>query len=199
MVTTILFDLSEVLLRGMLGVQDRLAAVLPYSPETIHRQYSDPEWARLLTGRMFEVEYWRVISRRYTWGLPVDFLTKAVRENFGEIEGTREVILKLRSAGYRLGLLSNHVREWVDELESRYPFHHLFDRVLFSCHIGMRKPERSAFIHALTSLRASPAETMFIDDDIKNITAARELGLFVTPFHSPLQLVADLRRQGITI
>jgi putative hydrolase of the HAD superfamily len=53
----------------------------------------------------------------------------------------------------------------------------MFDAVVISAEVGMRKPERRIFLHAAELLGLEPRECIFIDDIEANITAAEDVGL----------------------
>jgi epoxide hydrolase-like predicted phosphatase len=98
---------------------------------------------------------------------------------------------ELKAAGVPTGLLSN---SWGGD----YPqdlFPDMFDAVVISGEVGMRKPEPRIFVHAAELLGLPPHECVFIDDIQANITAAEEIG-FTGVLHSAAgdtaQRVADL-------
>ncbi len=92
-----------------------------------------------------------------------------------------ELIRDLRGAGVRTGLLSN---SWgARDGYPRHLFGDLFDDVVISAEVGMRKPEQRIFDLAVTRLGVTPAEAVFVDDVEGNITAARGLG-FATVHHT---------------
>lgn len=197
-ITTIIFDLSEVLLTGLFGTADRLAPLVTGTPHDVERRLHGPAFDALMTGRIFEDQYWQQLDRVAGWSLPLDVYRQIVRQNFRELEGVRSQIIDLRRRGYRLGLLSNHVREWIDHLERQFQFQQLFDDVVYSYQLGQLKPERSVYHLALRRLRADPEKTLVVDDMTKNLLSARELGCQVLQFITAHQLANDLRRLAVT-
>jgi epoxide hydrolase-like predicted phosphatase len=102
----------------------------------------------------------------------------------------------LKASGVRTGLLSN---SW----GGGYPtelFPDMFDAVVISGDVGMRKPEPRIFLHAAELLGLEPQECVFIDDIQANITAAEQVG-FTGVLHSAAdhtaQQVADLLGLGL--
>jgi putative hydrolase of the HAD superfamily len=82
-------------------------------------------------------------------------------------EGMHEVMRAARRAGLRTGLLSN----------SWHLFPDLFDAVVISAEVGMRKPEERIFRLAAEILGLQPGECVFIDDMPDNVAAAQAVGL----------------------
>ena len=80
---------------------------------------------------------------------------------------------KLKASGVPTALLSN---SW----GGGYPtelFPDMFDAVVISAEVGMRKPELRIFLHAAQLLGLAPEECVFIDDIQANISAAEQVGL----------------------
>jgi putative hydrolase of the HAD superfamily len=196
--TTMVFDLSEVLLSGLLGTAHQLTPVLSLSPQQIDRQLKIPAWDQLQTGRIFENQYWTAVRQAAGWNVPNSYLRQAVRQNFREIEAVRPQIVDLRRRGYKLGLVSNHAREWIEWLEQQFRFQQLFDDHVYSFQVGMVKPDRAIYALALRRLGVAPESTLVIDDDPENLLSANVLGCQVLQFITAHQLATDLRRLRVT-
>jgi putative hydrolase of the HAD superfamily len=85
-----------------------------------------------------------------------------------------DAIRALRAAGLRTALLSN---SWGCDEYPRADFAGLFDIVVLSGEVGMRKPEEAIFRHATRELGLDPAECVFIDDIAQNVAAATACGM----------------------
>ena len=85
-----------------------------------------------------------------------------------------DVLRTLRAAGIRTCLLSN---SWGPGGYPREDFPELFDAVVISHEVGMRKPEHRIFRHAAGLIALPPADCVFIDDIEANVTAATECGM----------------------
>jgi putative hydrolase of the HAD superfamily len=85
-----------------------------------------------------------------------------------------DTIRAVRRAGLRTALLSN---SWGCDEYPRADFPALFDTVVISGEVGMRKPEEGIFLHAVQALGLAPEECVFIDDIQQNVTAAEACGM----------------------
>jgi putative hydrolase of the HAD superfamily len=85
-----------------------------------------------------------------------------------------DLLRKARAAGVRTCLLSN---SWGSEWYDRTDFPDLFDGVVISCEVGMRKPEPEIFRHAAELIGLPPAACVFVDDVQANISAAEACGM----------------------
>jgi epoxide hydrolase-like predicted phosphatase len=83
------------------------------------------------------------------------------------------LVTRAHAAGVRTALLSN---SWGNEYD-RSDWHEMFDAVVISGEVGMRKPERGIFELALTRIGLAAGECVFVDDMAPNVVAAEQAGL----------------------
>lgn len=93
---------------------------------------------------------------------------------------------KLHTDGVPTGLLSN---SWGADYP-RELFPGMFDIVVISGEVGMRKPEPRIFLHAARMLELEPAECVFIDDIQANVAAAEQAG-FTGVLHTEAESTAS--------
>lgn len=99
---------------------------------------------------------------------------------YDEIGATAELIAELKERGYRVIILSNMSREYIEYLRQK-PVYRLIDEELISCEVGLVKPERAMYELLLERFGLDASQTMFVDDRKHNVDAAAELG--ITPYH----------------
>jgi epoxide hydrolase-like predicted phosphatase len=86
----------------------------------------------------------------------------------------------LKEAGFKTALLTNNVFEWRDLWRAKLTGANaidLFDVVVDSSDVGMRKPEARIYLHTTSVLGVEPQEALFVDDFAHNVEGAREAGL----------------------
>jgi len=89
-----------------------------------------------------------------------------------------ERIRRLRVEGFRTGLVTNNVKEASSQWRELVPVHELFEVIVDSSEVGMRKPNPAIFLHALELLGGvAPERSVFLDDAAGNVTGARAAGL----------------------
>jgi epoxide hydrolase-like predicted phosphatase len=89
-----------------------------------------------------------------------------------------ERVLELRRDGYQTALVTNNVREGSNMWRSLLAVDELFEVVIDSSEVGVRKPNAAIFELALRRLGlADPSTAVFLDDLESNVAAARALGL----------------------
>jgi epoxide hydrolase-like predicted phosphatase len=108
---------------------------------------------------------------------------------------------ELRAAGIPIALLTNNVKEWGDNWRSTFPVDELFEIVVDSSEVRMRKPDRRIYVLTCERLGVDAADAVFVDDNGDNIAAARALGMETVhfgedPFAAVAELDAILARRG---
>lgn len=120
-----------------------------------------------------------VQARAAAAGLELDF--ERLRTLMSDLPVHDEMVARirgLRADGYRTGLITNNVREAGDQWRTKVPLDELFDVVVDSSAVGMRKPNPAIFQLALDRLGvADPAAAVFLDDHPGNVAGARAAGL----------------------
>jgi len=107
-----------------------------------------------------------------------------------------------KDAGFRMALLTNNVREWEPLWRAMLPVDEIFELVVDSAFVGMRKPEPEIYHLTLERIRAHDpdglgdlefSECLFIDDFEVNCAAARELGINAVRFETNDQALGEIR------
>ena len=101
-------------------------------------------------------------------------------------------MIELRKLGYKLAILSNHSKEWIDHCEEKFNFHELFDTRVYSYEVGASKPDPRTYEAVLAQLKTTADKCLFIDDSEINIGGAQALSfstiLFTTAYDLRIQL-----------
>ncbi len=92
------------------------------------------------------------------------------------IAPTGRLIRELKKAGYRLYVLSNMSREFIDFLRQQEVYAN-FDGEVISCEEGVAKPMPEIYDLLLNRFSLDAADTLFIDDRKENVEAAARKGI----------------------
>lgn len=112
-------------------------------------------------------------------GVETSFAREMIQIAIGKqetIAPTAALIADLKQAGYRLYVLSNMSREFIDFLREQEVYAN-FDGDVVSCEVGIVKPMPEIYDLLLERFDLDPAETIFIDDRRENIDAAEAKGI----------------------
>jgi putative hydrolase of the HAD superfamily len=98
----------------------------------------------------------------------------------------------LHERGVRFAMLTNNVREWEPLWRTKLPVDEIFETVVDSGFVGLRKPDRAIYAIVLERLELPAHECVFVDDLAVNIETARALGFAVVHFRDTEQTIAEL-------
>lgn len=104
-----------------------------------------------------------------------------------------ELMADLRTRGHRMALLTNNVKEWEPVWRPMLPVDEIFETVVDSGFVGMRKPDPAIYELTVSRLDGITAgQCLFIDDTEINCTAAAALGLHPVHFRDNAQAIAEI-------
>jgi putative hydrolase of the HAD superfamily len=148
-------------------------------------------------GRMSEAEFLHTLEEELRVELGRDVSMHAFTDHYwaglSHNEGLVAFLRDARGAGYRLALLTNNVQEWEPRWRPKWPIDELFETVVDSGFVGMRKPDREIYELTLSRLDLPAHACVFIDDLEHNVVAAREIGLHAVHFRDTEQAIGEVR------
>lgn len=107
-------------------------------------------------------------------------------------EAMLDLARSVRARGLRTALLTNNVREWEPRWRAMFPVDELFELVVDSAFVGMRKPDRGIYELLFERLGLPASACLLIDDFAVNCEAARALGMSAVQFVDTPQAIADV-------
>ena len=176
-IDVVVFDLADVCVRGFVGLEHVLSKCTGIDKDKLSEALHGERLNAVFEGRISEHDYLRDVLKDINLKAPLFFIKFIIRNNFREIHGTRHIIEDLKSNGYRIGLLSDHVKEWVEYIEAKHGFLQLFDEKFYSFDLRTTKKHPESFRYALDRLEADPDKTLFIDDTPRNLEVALSAGI----------------------
>lgn len=177
-------------------------------PAVIARLYPDPDLQARIRRQIFEHQDWLEFDRgtygeeaaaeRFSRlsGLTTDATLTLIRETraaLTPIDGTMRLLEDLAAAGVHLFLLSNMPVSTFEYLTGKFQFFRHFRDLVISGAVLLAKPEPAIYKHLVEKTGIVPAESVFIDDVLKNVIAARECGLHAIQFRDPASCRQELR------
>ena len=110
--------------------------------------------------------------------MPPEVIVAGESERFAAIERNALVIEaahRWKAAGYRLGICTNNFAEVGTAWRGQLPME-IFDAVVASCEVGVRKPDPEMYEHVTSALGVRPEATVLLDDFEGNVEGARAAG-----------------------
>ncbi len=145
-------------------------------------------WLSMEIGKQDAKDIWKSISEKIELGNIIEEYESSISYNPKVIEVCKE----LKKKGYKMGVLANECKAWFKIKVQKAGLQEIFDVLVVSADIGIKKPKKEAFLRTLNSLNAKPTETLFVDNQIENIEAAKELCMQTIHYINPEQLKQDL-------
>ena len=157
---------------GDLSLEDYFAGVMKRAPEIL--------------GKEIDMEAYRQFSRDMPMGIHWPVIHR---------------IRALQREGLRLALLTNNVKEFGDAWRATFPVDELFEVVVDSSAVGMRKPDERIYRLTCERIGVDPTAAVFVDDNRDNVDAARAVGMEAVhfgddPWVAIDELDAILERRG---
>jgi putative hydrolase of the HAD superfamily len=126
-------------------------------------------------GRLSAMEFWS--------GVGVDpALEDAYLQRHFLSVGCLEFLSSIRPNVLSVWCLSNDLSEWSRKLRHCFGLTRYLQGAVISGDVGVRKPDTAIYQHLLSRVEADPEETIFVDDRVKNLDAAAELGFSTVCF-----------------
>lgn len=179
-----------------LGADPRVVLEIVFGPYDLD---TDHPWHRLERGEIgLAAARDEIIALGNRRGVSLDPLRVLARMAGGS--GAREALVTrtraLRVEGYKTALVTNNAVEFRAAWRPLLPLDELFDAVVDSSEVGMRKPNPAIFHHALERVGGvAAARSIFLDDHPGNIAAAQRLGMQgVLVGDDPAPALAELER-----
>ena len=196
--------LTTPLLHSFAAYQDQTGisgAALGHAMQAIAERNGEHPLFELEKGKVTEEEFLRSIAEALEPELGHVPQMHGFKEIYFEALNPNEPMIELMrqisdGGRHRMALLTNNVREWEPLWRPMLPVDEIFEFVVDSAFVGMRKPEPE--IYELTVERfgegVTAADCLFIDDVEVNIEAARELGMTAVHFVDNEQAVPEIER-----
>lgn len=145
-------------------------------------------------GRISEAEFQDKLAAELGRDEPLGSLSESYFAHLRPNAAMIDYMRTLRDRGLRMALLTNNVRELEPHWRAQLPdIDEIFELVVDSAFVGMRKPEPEIYELTLERLGGVPAEEcVFIDDTDVNCQAAERLGMRAVQFRDTEQAIAEV-------
>mgnify|MGYP003339399839 FL=1 len=190
-VDTVIFDLGGVIMANG-GPRDFTRRYPDHDPKVVaeivmgpHHLDTDHQWHRVERGEITLAEC-RAITKKMlddagivaTVAPATTTTGQAGTFNFALSAPMVKFVHDLKDNGFRIGILANNVREFREMWWPLMDFEDVFDTIVDSHEVAMRKPNPDIYHLTMNRLGAEPSRTAFLDDLQANVDAANAVGMF---------------------
>lgn len=145
------------------------------------------------TGRITEEEFSVAFAQRLSEYSGVELVSHGLVDRLFDTlrleEEMLELVRRARAAGYKTALLSN---SWGTGLYPHELLNELFDVIVISGEVGLRKPDPAIFELTTERLGLEAAECVFVDDHPGHLKSAVEAGMTSVLHRSPRETIEEL-------
>ncbi|MDP2927180.1 MAG: HAD family phosphatase [bacterium] len=193
-IKAVIFDCGNVLCRvENEHIKRDISSTLAVDIRTVERL-----WERFVPllgkNKINELEFWKIFLKKSGGKKPLpkeSLFIREFRKRYKVYDSVIKIVYQLKKKGIKLAILSNNITPQVKFLTSKGLFKP-FDIKIFSNEVGVQKPDKKMYLLALKRIRARPQETIFVDDRLIHVEAAKKLGINGILFQNAKQLKKDL-------
>ena len=192
--TALLVDWGGVLTTNLFASFGAFCTDAGLAPETLAQRFrGDNDFRTLLIafeeGKIEEAAFEEGFGGML--GIPHERLIDRLFARVGPDQAMLDAVRAARAAGIRTGLVSN---SWGTRRYDRAMLAELFDGVVISGEIGMRKPAPQMYVLGAERAGAAPEACVYVDDLVFNLPPAAELGMATVHHTSAAETVPELER-----
>ena len=112
----------------------------------------------------------------------------------GTFSDSISILKNLKQLNYPCYVLSNWSAETFLGMKEKYPFLNLFDDMIISGEVKLVKPDPSIYELAIKRFKLEPKNTVFIDDKLENILAAKKLSFKTIHLINPTTIKIEIEK-----
>ncbi len=185
----IYFDLEGVLVEKNSIDKETMAGIIGVSKEVFIEEYKqyikkhidekksirDLESEKIFFEGLFK-EVCKNVGRAYNKEFINVLIHLETHKDFKLIDNVK-LVLSILHEKYKLGILSNAYPSRRITILDKYKLHDFFDVIILSLELGYMKPENNVYEYALSQSKVLPEQILFIDDNIKMLEGAMNIGI----------------------
>lgn len=150
------------------------------------------------SGRLSGREYWRNVLRSVGLEPSDSKVDDLIREDVKSWTRINDSMIRFveesKARLHKLAIMSNMTKDTLVLMNRHFHWLELFDELVFSCEIGISKPDARIYETCLARLEMSPRECLFVDDSEENVLGAIKSGMNTIHFKSFPQFRRELDR-----
>jgi FMN phosphatase YigB (HAD superfamily) len=188
------FDIGDVVFNWK-QVLTKLALMSKKSYEEVYAVYKEYD-DDVCRGKIMPQELWEHFQKELQLSNKMDNFLKWWSSNFSPIPAMHEIVVET-SEKYKVGILTNiYTGIWKYYVKDGLIPEISYAAIVQSCDIGFVKPEIEIFKYAQSKAGVFPQEILFIDNALKNVDRAKELGwqAILYDVNNPQKSVAEIKQ-----
>ena len=146
-------------------------------------------------GQITGKQYWLNILQYYGFESKIPKIPNLIKEDIASWtvinDSMIQFISEIRGKFFKLAIISNMNNDVLEYLRVNFRWFELFDELIFSCEVGINKPNREIYKTCLRELNLSACDCLFVDDSLENVRAAKELDMHAIQFGTMSEFIIE--------
>ena len=199
MIQAVIFDVGGVLVRthdhSRRRAWEKRLGLAPWESEEI--VFNSEMGAKAQSGFITDAELWHWVQQRLN--LSPESFVRFRSDFWAGDELDRDLVAYIRSLqpAYQTAIISNATDNLLPALRDQFQIADAFDLIVGSAEEHVMKPDAEIYLRTLQRLGRRPEESVFIDDNADNLTAAAGLGMNTVFFRPGINVPAILLEMGV--
>ena len=203
-IKAVLFDYDGVMTYDKTGIESICKYISSYM--SIDKKMFEKEYRQfigdLIFGKTTHEKIWDKLCADLNINIPIAFLYHSFNQTPID-KDMHEIVKKLKNNGFKTGLITGNFADRMDYIKHKFGLNDLFDVFAISGALGFGKESEKIYLWTLEQLGIKPEESVFIDNQDKNLLIPRKLGMHVIYFCDEKRdwqrLASNLGKFGIEI
>lgn len=202
MIKNIIFDLGEVLLTGddrWIYSQQTQKLLQTFDIDKLFKGW-EAAWPDARDGKISEDRFFTIFLE--TLNINPDQQTldslKRIYRDATDKHGAYPA-LEILKGKYPLYSITNVTHEWLKYKRDTFDLDQYLKLIISSCEEGIAKPHKEIYQALITKANIKPEESVFVDDLLRNIKAADEMGFKTIHFSGFEQMKSEMAKMGIQL
>jgi len=158
--------------------------------ENEYRKYKSD----LTYGKVTHEEIWKLLCENINMDIPISVLHDSFYNTPVDNE-MHEFVLKIKHQNIKTGLITNNRVDRMEFINKKFDLNKYFDIIAISGVLGFGKESDKIFIETLEKMKIKPAESIFIDNQEKNLTIPKRLGIKTIHYNDKERNLSELKNK----
>lgn len=150
-------------------------------------------------GQITGEQYWLNILQYFGFESKIQKIPSLIKEDIASWtvinDSMIQFISEIRDKFFKLAIISNMNKDVLENLRVNFRWLELFDELIFSCEVGINKPNRRIYKTCLRELNLSASNCLFVDDSLENVRAAKELDMHAIQFRTMSEFIIEFNEK----
>lgn len=203
-IKAVFFDYDGVMTYDKTGIESICKYISNYMD--IDKNIFENEYKKfvgdLLYGKTSHEKIWDQLCTDLGINIPIAFLFHSFNQTPID-KDMHELVLKIKEKGFKTGMISGNFADRMKYIKYKFDLQKYFDTFAVTGELGFGKDSEKIFQWALNELEVEPDESIFIDNQDKNLLIPRKLGMHVIYFDDEKRdwhrLLSNMEKHGIVI